>query len=587
MTARTPWAQRTAPPRRATTGLGSRRPEALSGCSTPAHDLLNLARDRGGVSIAHLRESQWPGRTLALPQWSGDVGVRSRVLRSARGNLDLVVVALVAGAIYVAHGYSGLLSRDLGVFTYGGEHVARGIPPYLGIFNSVGPLADLVPGLAIWLGHQAGLDPILSERLLFTLLSVACCVILSVLARDIFGLRAAGFLAPAVFLSFQRFTQLASDGPREKTTMLVFLLATLVLVGRRRWVAAGVCTALATLAWQPSFAVAVVAAVVGLLCLPRGRWLAAGRFVVGGMIPSAATVAYFVATGALHAAISGFVTVNVLYTHQPSLLSAPASTLRFLWIGYRFSLVVFAVGLVALLTLTAAHVGGLVMRSRLLPDHARAVAVATVGLAALTGSAWTLIAINGAPDLFELLPFAALGVCGAILALARWLSPRLVTALVAAVASAAVALAAVESVGTVGFRLDQQRADIAAVLAAAPRGASLFSINAPEVLAITGRTNPSHFQLFDGAINAYIDHTWPGGLKGFSGYVTHLRPTLVAISSGYASAWPQRMLTHHYWRVGRGASWSWFLSRSAGPRALAAVRAANLSVMRPGAPAST
>jgi hypothetical protein len=388
-----------------------------------------------------------------------------------------------------------------------------------------------------------------------------------------------------VFLSFQRFTQLASDGPREKTTMLVFLLATLVLVGRRRWVAAGVCTALATLAWQPSFAVAVVAAVVGVLCLPRGRWRAAGRFVVGGMIPSAATVAYFLATGALHAAISGFVTVNVLYTHQPSLLSAPASTLRFLWIGYRFSLVVFAVGLVALLVLTAAHVGRLVpTRSRWLPDHARAVAVATVGLAALTGSAWTLIAINGAPDLFELLPFAALGVCGAILALARWVSSRLVTAVVAAVASSAVALAAVESVGTVGFRLDQQRADIAAVLAAALRGASLFSINAPEVLAITGRTNPSHYQLFDGAINAYIDHTWPGGLKGFSGCVTHLRPTLVAISSGYASAWPHRMLIHHYWRVGRGASWSWFLSRAASPRALAAVRAANLSVMGPGAP---
>jgi hypothetical protein len=126
MTARTPWCPAYGAREPPDHPVAQRRPEALSGCSTPAHDLLNLARDGWGVSIAHLRETQRPGRTLALPQWTGDLGVRNRVLRSARRDLDLVAVALVAGAIYVAHGYSGLLSRDLGVCTYGGEHVARG-----------------------------------------------------------------------------------------------------------------------------------------------------------------------------------------------------------------------------------------------------------------------------------------------------------------------------------------------------------------------------------------------------------------------------------------------------------------------------
>ena len=101
------------------------------------------------------------------------------------------------------HGYDGVLDRDLGVFTYGGEHVAHGSPPYVDLFNSVGPLADAVPGLAIWLGHFADADPILSARLFFTVLSALCCSLLCVLARDTLGSRATGFLAPALFLTFE------------------------------------------------------------------------------------------------------------------------------------------------------------------------------------------------------------------------------------------------------------------------------------------------------------------------------------------------------------------------------------------------
>lgn len=533
------------------------------------------------MSIAQFREPHGGGRPLPFAGRSRDRHApRTRIALWSRGRLDPVLVALVALAVYAAHGYAGLLDRDLGVFVYGGEHVARGIPPYAGIFNTVGPLADLMPGLAIWTGHLAGLDPILSARVLFTVLSAGCCVVLSVLAREVFGSRAAGLLAPAVFLTFERFIQLATDGPREKTTMVLFLLAALLLVVRRRWVLAGVCTALSTLAWQPSFAVAVTAAAVGILTLGGGRRRAVSRFIVGGMIPSGIAVAYFALTGSLHAAVNGFVLVNLLYTHQPSVLSAPANTLRFLWQGYHLSLVVFAAGLVALVLLTMAQLRPLLSAGQdATPRRARAVAITTIGVAALTASAWTMVAFNGSPDLFELLPFGALGAAGAVLALGRWLTPRLTVATVGALTAAAVALAAVESVNTTSYRLDQQRADVTAVLAAAPSGATLLSINAPEVLAISGRTNLSHYQVFDGAINAYLKHRWPGGLMGYSHYVGHLHPTLIAVASGYTTAWPQHLLLRHYRWVGHGASWTWYLRRSAGLPALAAVRAANWSVM--------
>ncbi|MDG6146466.1 hypothetical protein NF717_12555, partial [Lactococcus formosensis] len=74
-----------------------------------------------------------------------------------------------------------------------------------------------------WLGHLLGVAPVQSARLFFTVLSAVCCALLCVLARDAFGSRAAGLLAPAVFLTFERFIELESSGPREKTAMVVFL----------------------------------------------------------------------------------------------------------------------------------------------------------------------------------------------------------------------------------------------------------------------------------------------------------------------------------------------------------------------------
>ena len=46
---------------------------------------------------------------------------------------------------------------------------------------------------------------------------------------------------------------------------------------------------------------------------------------------------------------------------------------------------------------------------------ARRLVVTAAG--ALVGTAWTLLAINGGPDLFVLLPFAALGIAGVVLLL--------------------------------------------------------------------------------------------------------------------------------------------------------------------------
>src|SRR5436190_519040 len=398
--------------------------------------------------------------TLSTPavakQARRTAGVRSL------GSRDPVLVGLVALVVYGLHGYDGVLDRDLGVFSYGGMLVAHGTAPYVGNFNSVGPLADAVPGLAMWLGGFVGVDPILSARLFFTVLSALCCALLCVLARDTLGSRAAGFLAPAVFLTFQGFIHLASDGPREKTTMVVFLLGCLILLGRRRWALAGACAALATLSWQPVLAVALgVLVAAALLDQQTTRRRIVLRFFVGGLVPSLATVVYFLGAGALTRAIDGFIVINVGYTEQPSLLTRPHQIAAAEWSAYHWTLPLALVGLVALTVLGARAIPA-ARRPTVSPTARRQVMYA---VGALVGTIWTVLVVNGGPDLFVLLPFAALGVAGAVLLVLDRLPRRAAVSGAAAIVAIGVVAAGVESVATRNDDLVLQRADVEAVLA--------------------------------------------------------------------------------------------------------------------------
>jgi hypothetical protein len=129
------------------------------------------------------------------------------------------------------------------------------------------------------------------------------------------------------------------------------------------------------------------------------------------------------------------------------------------------------------------------------------------------------------------------------------------------------------------YDLEQQRADIRAVLATQPAGATVLSVDAPQVLALAGRDNPTPYQLFSPAMESYLDHTRPGGLRSYAAHVRRLRPTFIVIGTSYQGYWPYRVLEHHYWRIGRGTNWTWYLSRRAGVDALLRAREANASAM--------
>ena len=96
------------------------------------------------------------------------------------------------------------------------------------------------------------------------------------------------------------------------------------------------------------------------------------RFLVGGLIPAAGFVVYFIAEGALKEFIDAYLLINARYTTPASLLSDFAAKWIRMQEGYGITLWVIMAGLLALPILTIAHI----IRGRWrAPEHISFVAI--------------------------------------------------------------------------------------------------------------------------------------------------------------------------------------------------------------------
>ena len=216
------------------------------------------------------------------------------------------VVAVVPVVVYVLHGFHGVLTRDLGIYSYAGQQVADGVPPYLGVLNRAGPLAHVLPGVGVLLARVAGLDDgyadVVTMRVLFMLIATAAVAMAYLLGRDLFRSRGAGLVTAGGMLAIHGFIQYASSGPREKTPMALFVTVALWAVTRRRWFTAGLMTSLATLCLQTAFFSTFVSVVVGVLLLAHGQRLRAlVKVAVGGLAPVLVLGVWFALAGSQRA----------------------------------------------------------------------------------------------------------------------------------------------------------------------------------------------------------------------------------------------------------------------------------------------
>ena len=199
-------------------------------------------------------------------------------------------------------------------------------------------------------------------RVVFFLLVSATPALTYVLTRDVFGSRLAGSIAAATLLAVPGVALLATDGPQSKQPMMLGLLVALVLLTRRRWLAAGIVTGLATLTWQPVLIVLGSAALVVAALTPgdrRSRLVGLARFGAGGGLALGVTVGYFLLAGAVDAFVEGFWGVNAAYTDQEDLLTRPEWAWRAMtmWFGWTTWALVVGCALSVALALVALRRG--------------------------------------------------------------------------------------------------------------------------------------------------------------------------------------------------------------------------------------
>ena len=479
------------------------------------------------------------------------------------------LLAVAALGVCIVQGFDSILTRDLALYSYGAQQTVEGVPPYVSVLNRAGPLAHLVPAIGVGAARIVGMDDILGMRLLMLLISVACVWVLYVLVRDQFNSRLAGVASATAMLTFAGFVTYAVGGPREKTTLTLFVILVFWAVLKQRWLLAGVFVALATLTWQPSFIVGLFAAVVAIAGLGRQAMLpAAIRFAVGGLIPTALISAGYALAGALREFLDGFVLINWRYT-TPGRFRDFHERVDLLVQGFGVGLVVILAGLVAIMVFAAMRARD-AFRSREAPD----LAVVGIGVATLGGVLWSLVVFNGWADLMVLLPSAALGV-GAVAAEVQARVPARIGDPILVTWCATCLLAGlVNSFTNREHVLDQQRAEVADMFAAVPSDATVMSIGGPQPLVLTHRTNPTRHQMFLAGLDEYVDDTWPGGLDGLAEWIGDEEPTFVTVDHPTWYSWLTPALDEEYVEVGTSpGDFTWYVHRSVGAETIEELKA--------------
>lgn len=472
--------------------------------------------------------------------------------------------ALAGTVIFLLHGFGGTLTRDLALYAYSGQQFAEGEPPYVSVLNRAGPLAHIVPGLGAAVARVVGTDDLITQRALMMVLSVAAVWLMYVVGRDAFESRLAGATTATSLLLLQGFVTYATGGPREKTTMMLLVVCTMLAVTHRRWAWAGASVALATLTWQPVFVAGAAMTVAATLALPGRRIPGALlRFAVGGIVPTALVCGYFLAVGAFRDFLDGFYLINAEYTDQSGLREFLGNELQEVVDAFDWSLWVLLAGLAASMLLALLRVRGL---DRTDP---RQVAVVAFGAATAASILWSFRVFNGWADAVFVFPMAAAGLGGLVLLLARRLPSVATVPAAATFAVVGLVASGVTSATTRQDNLEPLRDVTEALLAAGGPGASVQSVGAPQPLVFGNLRNPIRDQMFIAGLQDYLDENRPGGLAAIGEQIGEDEPTFVTMDHPSWYPWAFPTLDEEYVELGRTQLVTWYAHRSLGAERLA------------------
>jgi hypothetical protein len=466
---------------------------------------------------------------------TGHAVARLRRWRPGDGSAGagLLFSIAVAVALFTAFGITGELARDEGIYSYAGQRLAHGVPPYASIFDPKGPGASFLAGAGAAVARVFGADSLVCIRLAFFACSLASVAAMFLLARRLWRSTLAGTVAGVVFACYDKVGADALGGPDAKTPGVLAAVVTMWLLLRRNWFSAGVAAGVGILVWQPLLIYPVVAVALPALVEPAGRRSAASLRALGGVtLPVGLASAYFFVTGAF----SEFVQASLVFPltgiqrDHASVWRRVGHIAHVVWHSYHLSGLLFGIGLVCFLVLVVARLLGLRHRPRRLASDPL---IAVVLVTMLFEFAYAATDFQGSPDVLPLLAYPTLGLAGAVAALAaRPADATARRAVAGVVVGLLVVLAGFSWTWFTGYAqngiLASQRADACAIDLSAGSG-PLLSLGDPVPLVLANRRNPSpYIYLGSGADRWKIRHT-AGGFTGWTREIARIDPGVVVV----------------------------------------------------------
>jgi hypothetical protein len=505
------------------------------------------------------------------PGWRWPID-RARTLEVGGG----ILVLIVAAVVYAAFSINGILTRDASIYVYGGQQLVHGVPPYASIFDPKTPFATFLNGLgAAIAGSGRGFD-VYTIRIVFYLASLATVVAVYLLALRLWRSALAAVVSALVFVSFWGFARDALAGPDAKTPGIFFAVFAMWLLAGRRWFWGAFCTALTFLVWQPLViypAIAVAAAAV--LSEPGRRLRAAVAAAAGVVFPVAAVAVYFAVVGAFEKFVTATVTFPLTGV-QRSDQTVWHRVDHIFWVVHHYyglGGALFDIGLLlALGCAVLRFVRGRANLVAVLRDPFVLIVFATL----LFDVGYATTDFQSYPDLFPMLPYAALMWGWAVASLERNARPGFLRRTVPVVAGGLVT--ALMVVTFVWFwddphnnnDLARERNDAAALAATIVPGTELWVLGDPTALVLTHHRNPDRFIYLESGVARWkIKHTH-GGFAGWQEQISRARPSVVVLGGWNGplardmKAWLHLDAGYKIWWVGR---WRLLLSPAAVQRA--------------------
>jgi len=222
--------------------------------------------------------------------------------------VGLGVATAMAGSLLLYGIGDYPIGADSAYFLYLGQRVLGGDSIYANSFFGYPPMGPLLTGAVMRVGDAFGIPTYIAARYGGLLLAWANAWLIFAVARTATGRISAGILAAIVLSSFGWYGGFAVSSFEPKMMVITLTLLTAVALQHRRSLAAGVCSGIAALCWQPAAVVALGALAVtlrsGRAALARTLALFGGGIVVA-LVPSVVYLSYESAWGDFAARLFG------------------------------------------------------------------------------------------------------------------------------------------------------------------------------------------------------------------------------------------------------------------------------------------